>query len=239
MRIATWNIGEDETNKGQKLDLSSYQYIVDKIKEEEIEVICFQEAIIKSNYMPTIAEFVKNNTDLKYYIEYELSDSHINKGCRMGITICSKYDIETKELIPLPNPNLKKVVDENTVFFSHDKGFINVKIKQFNIVSGHCVPFHYFGKNILDHLDIYKNLDNKFMNIHNKNNNVVICGDFNYEDINLLIPQTMENCVDLIDTNTHGSKQLDHFIISNSLTSLNGKVFDERFDHKLAVFDIK
>lgn len=61
MRIATWNIGEDETIKDGKLDYSSYEYILKRIKEEGIDILCLQEAIIKSNYLPPIAEYIKQN----------------------------------------------------------------------------------------------------------------------------------------------------------------------------------
>ena len=33
MRIATWNIGEDERNENHKLDLSSYEYILKMINQ--------------------------------------------------------------------------------------------------------------------------------------------------------------------------------------------------------------
>ena len=91
MRIITWNIGEDERKEDGRLDINSYDYIVDVINKEKVDVICMQEAIIKSDYLPSIAEYIKEITDLKYYEEYELSDSHINIGCRMGVVICSKY----------------------------------------------------------------------------------------------------------------------------------------------------
>ncbi len=61
MRIATWNIGEDETIKDGKLDYSSYEYILKRIKEEGIDILCLQEAIIKSDYLPPIAEYIKQN----------------------------------------------------------------------------------------------------------------------------------------------------------------------------------
>lgn len=40
MKIATWNVGEDETNENVKLNLDSYNYIIDFIKKENIDVIC-------------------------------------------------------------------------------------------------------------------------------------------------------------------------------------------------------
>lgn len=74
MRIATWNIGEDETNKDRKLDYSSYEYILKIIEQDDIDVLCLQEAIIKSDYLSPISEFISQNSRLKYSIQYELSD---------------------------------------------------------------------------------------------------------------------------------------------------------------------
>lgn len=42
MKIVTWNIGEDERNENGKLNINSYNYIVDFIKKENIDVICLQ-----------------------------------------------------------------------------------------------------------------------------------------------------------------------------------------------------
>lgn len=35
MKIATWNVGEDETNENGKLNLDSYNYIIDFIKKRK------------------------------------------------------------------------------------------------------------------------------------------------------------------------------------------------------------
>ena len=161
MRIATWNIGEDETNKDGKLDYSSYEYILKRIKEEDIDILCLQEAIIKSDYLPPIAEYIKQNSELKYNIQYELSDSHINIGCRMGVVICSKYEIKNSELFMLDNPNLVYSVDNNITYYSHDKGFIIATIKNYKIITGHCLPFHVFKKNPLI-LHVNDRLNNQY-----------------------------------------------------------------------------
>ena len=159
MKIVTWNIGEDERNENGKLNINSYNYIVDFIKKENIDVICLQEAIIKSDYLPSIAKYINDKTDLKYSVEYELSDSHINIGCKMGIVICSRYEITNYETLLLDNPNLIYSVDENTTYYSHDKGFIISNIQGINIITGHCLPFHVFKENPLDYLSIFEKAD--------------------------------------------------------------------------------
>lgn len=42
IKIASWNIGEDETHNGNIVNLDSYEYIKQKIIENEIDIICFQ-----------------------------------------------------------------------------------------------------------------------------------------------------------------------------------------------------
>lgn len=182
MRIATWNIGEDETKQDGKLDISSYEYIVNMIKQEDIEVLCLQEAIITSEYLFSIADYIKEQTNLKYNIQYELSDSHINIGCRMGIVICSKYEIKDPILFMLDNPNLVYSIDKDITYYSHDKGFVFANIQGYNIITGHCLPFHVFQKNPLDYLSIFKKADEEFLKRYNQNNSVVLCGDFNYDN---------------------------------------------------------
>ena len=238
MKIVTWNIGEDERNENGKLNINSYNYIVDFIKKENIDVICLQEAIIKSDYLPSIAQYIKDKTDLKYSVEYELSDSHINIGCKMGIVICSRYEITNYKTLLLDNPNLIYSVDENTTYYSHDKGFIISNIQGINIITGHCLPFHVFKENPLDYLRIFEKADDKFINAYDYNDKLVLCGDFNYDDVNTIFPKIMTHCKDLINESTRKDKQLDHFIISDKLNCSYNKVVNNIFDHKLGIFEI-
>ena len=238
MILATWNVGEDERNENGKLNLNSYDYIIKTIKEENIDIICLQEAIIKSENLPSVANHIKEHTDLKYIVEFELSDSHINIGSRMGVVICSKYKIDNHKNFILDNPNLIYHVDENTTYYSHDKGFIIANIKGFNIITGHCLPFHVFKKNPLDYVKIFEKADNEFINAYNLNSKFILCGDFNYDNVNSLFPKTMANCIDLINCPTRKDKQLDHFVISNKLKCSSSKVEDNIFDHKLGIFEI-
>lgn len=238
MRIATWNIGEDERNDGGKLNLDSYNYIINTIKNENVDIICLQEAIIKSDSLPAIASYIQENTDLQYIAEYELSDSHINIGSRMGVVICSKYEISNYKLFELDNPSFVYSIDENTTYYSHDKGFIIASIKGYKVITGHCLPFHVFKKNPLDYLNIFEKADEEFVDSYNLNNNIILCGDFNYDNVNELFPKMMKNCDDLIDCPTRKDKQLDHFIISNKLKCTYKNVTTNIFDHKLGIFDI-
>lgn len=238
MKIITWNIGEDERNEQGRLDFDSYKYIIHTIEKENIDVICLQEAIIKSDYLPSIANYIKKYTALKYNIEYELSDSHINIGCKMGVVICSKYQIDKYEFFLLDNPHFVRPIDDNTIYYSHDKGFIIAEIKGINIITGHCLPFHVFKENPLEYLNIYEKADDKFVSVYAKNNKLVLCGDFNYSNVSALFPKSTKNLIDAITCPTRKDKQLDHFLISKSLSCRNKSVVDNCFDHKYGIFEI-
>ena len=238
MRIITWNIGEDERKEDGRLDLNSYDYIVDVINKEKVDVICMQEAIIKSDYLPSIAEYIKENTDLKYYEEYELSDSHINIGCRMGVVICSKYEISNVQKVLFDNPNLVYEISETTTFYSHDKGFISMYIEGIKVVCGHCLPFHVFKKDSKDYLDVFKKMDEKIMDFYNDNNKMILCGDFNYQDAKILFENAMNVCNEIIEMPTKNNKQSDHLAISKLLECKTAKVLDNIFDHKLILGEI-
>lgn len=238
MKIATWNIGEDERYEDCRLTMDSYNYIIDTIKKNDVEIICLQEAITNSNKLPTIANYIKENTNLKYCAEYELSDSHINIGSRMGVVICSQYEISNSKLLPLKNPHLVYQKNENTTYYSHDKGFLIASINNLVVITGHCLPFHAFKKDILEYLSIYEKADKTFESLL-KDNNVILCGDFNYDNVDIIFPCTMKQCIDMIHCPTRKDKQLDHFIISKNLSCQNSKIMETYFDHKLGIFEIQ
>lgn len=239
MRIATWNIGEDEANKDGRLAVSSYEYISKMIKQEDIDVLCLQEAIIKSEYLPPIADYISEHSNLKYNIQYELSDSHINIGCRMGVVICSKYKIKDSKLFMLDNPNLIYSVDNNTPYYSHDKGFIISNIKDYKVITGHCLPFHVFKKNPLDYMEIFEKADKIFADEFDSCPKFVLCGDFNYDNVHSIFPNIMKRCKDVVDIPTRKDKQLDHIIVSNKMSINSRKILVNNFDHKLCIIEIE
>ena len=238
MRIVTWNIGEDERASDGKLSLDSYEYIINIVKNENVDVICLQEAIVKSSYIDSISKYITKNTDLKYSAEFELSDSHINIGCKMGVVICSKYEIKDIKNIALENPKLVHKVNENITYYSHDKGFIKANILGITFLVGHCLPFHIFKKSALDFLEIFEKADEEFIKFYSENDKLLLCGDFNFSNAEKLFPKTMKVCKETIIEPTKNDKQSDHFAISEKLKCTYSKVEENIFDHKFIICDI-
>ena len=238
MKIVTWNIGEDERYTDGKLTIDSYDYIIDTILKNDIDIICLQEAIVKSEYIETIANYIKENTELKYSVEYDLSDSHINIGCRMGVVVCSKYELNCKEKFLFDNPKLVYKINENTTFYSHDKGFLFLEVEGIKLFVGHCLPFHLFKQDSKDFKEMFSRADDKFIENYNKEDKMIICGDFNYQDIQILFPKIMNLCKDVVKETTKKNRISDHFIVNDVVNVKSVQVEENIFDHKFVLVEI-
>ena len=78
IKIATWNIGQDLKNN--QINKDSYKYIKEQIEENEIDIIAFQEAITESDNLEPLANYISENTKLKYNEQISLSPSDINEN---------------------------------------------------------------------------------------------------------------------------------------------------------------
>lgn len=239
MKIVTWNIGEDERHQNGVAGIDTYEYIANFIIENEIDIVCFEEAIISFDKLEPIGNYIKMHTDLKYVEEFNLSDSHINLGAKMGVVVCSKYELTIDEKIMMTNPKLVKKIDENTTFYSHDKGFMVVDVQGIKLVCGHCLPFHVFDRDSKEYLEIFSEIDSKLLKLYESNNRLILCGDFNYNDIDILFPKMTKTLTEVIKGSTKKDKQLDHLLVSDSIEILNAEIIDNIADHKCIMAEIK
>jgi exonuclease III len=182
--------------------------IIDTINNENIDVICFQEIITTKEvkYLESIAD----NTKLKYYDYYELSECNIVKNTNCGIAIFSKYPIHTIKKELFPNPRLSKTTSLGNTYYTYDKGYMICSIKLDNnisILTHHGFPYRRFNSTPEDNKTVFKYFDDVISNY----NPDIITGDFN-----------AENFMDLM-INT--SKKYKRTI--NSITTVDGKKYDD------------
>lgn len=239
MKIVTWNIGEDERHQNGVAGYDTYEYIANFINEEDIDIVCFEEAVISFDKLEPIGNYIKTHTNLKYVEEYELSDSHINLGAKMGVVVCSKYELTLDRKIMMTNPGLVKKIDEEKTFYSHDKGFVVLDVQGIKLVCGHCLPFHVFDRDSKDYLEIFYEVDSKFIELYGLNNKFILCGDFNYNDIDVLFPKMTNVLSEAVKGYTKKDKQLDHFLVSDSIEVIDKKIIDNISDHKCIMVEIK
>ena len=240
LRIATWNVGQDlERNE---ITYSSYERIKSEIIKNNIDIICFQEAITESEKLESLINYISKNTELKYCEEISLSPSDVNLNDKMGVAICSKYEINDNEKFILENPNLIYKKTEEITYWSHDKGFNISKIEALGItvIEGHCLPFHIFKKSPDEYKHIYNKLEEKVLEKIEKDKKVIFLGDFNYENIFSFFPRLKDKMkLTYENQKTRKDKQFDNILITKNLKDISYEIIDAKFDHTLCIVELE
>lgn len=245
LNIATWNIGEDESNEKNLVTLESYKNIKEMIEKYNIDIISFQEAITSEGDIMPIKDYIRENTDLKYSSQLETSPSHINIGSMMGVVTCSKYPIEKDKVIMLENPHIEYKRSETVTWVMHDKGFIISYINSIPlvIVNGHGMPFFGFKRSALEFLDIFEKAETEILDLVTKEQNFIVLGDMNYDGIKDIFPKITEFTNSAINGVTYvrsgKNEQLDYIMTSKNIEVIGSEIIDTRFDHKLCISTIE
>ena len=191
------------------VDNKLMQQIINIIKSEQIDVICFQEIITteRIKYIQRIVE----ETHLKYYDFFELSECNIVKNTECGLAILSKYPMECiiKEIFP--NPKISKTTSSGNTYYTYDKGYMIVEIektdKKIKILTHHGFPYRRFNSTPENNKEVFEFFDN----VIEKYNPNIITGDFNAENFMVLMNKTSNKYKRTI----------------NSVTTVDGKMFDD------------
>ena len=219
-KIASFNISggfyignEDveylDRNAVDSVDNKLMEQIIDIINSEKFDIICFQEIITTESikYIKTIAD----NTDLKFYDFYELSECNIVKNTNCGLAMLSKYPINCIKKELFPNPHLSKTTSSGNTYYTYDKGYMIVEIekqdKKLRILTHHGFPYRRFNSCPENNKQVFDFFDN----IIEEYSPDIITGDFNAENFMSLMQKT--------------SKKYKRTI--NSITTVDGKMFDD------------
>lgn len=238
MRIGTWNIGEDERNEDGILNMDSYEYIVNMIKDKSLDVICLQEAITSSNSLPTIEKYIKGHTALRYSAVMELSLSHVDQENMMGVVICAREKIENIEKIMFDNPNVTYYNKEKKkTYRPADKGMIMANMGEYKIITGHGIPFYAFHIAKEDRFQYCEKIEKYIIDKCN-HDKWVLMGDLNEDDIKVIFPKLVNMTRDLVKLPTYKDKIYDHILISKRIEKKGLEIVDTCFDHKLCIIEI-
>ena len=225
LKIASYNVSGgfyNDEDKTEYLDKESainvddrlLKQIIETINNENIDIICFQEIITtkRIKYIDTIIE----NTNMKYYDEFELSECNIVKDTDFGLTILSKYPITNTIKNFFPNPNLTKTTESGNTYYLYDKGYmmcnIDINGKSIRVLNHHGFPFRRFNSSPEENPDVF----NYFENAIDKYKPDIITGDFNADNFMELMPKVNDNYTRTI----------------NDITTTDGKKFDDILIHK-------
>lgn len=247
MRVANFNIsggfyiGNEDTEYLDReavdsVDNKLLNQIIDTINKEKIDIICFQEIITTKevHYLDSIAD----NTDLKYFDYFELSECNVVKDTKCGIAIFSRYPISCIKKELFPNPRLSKTTDSGNTYYTYDKGYMICKVeiegKEITILTHNGYPYRRFNSTPEKNKDIFKFFDDVIIN-YNPN---IITGDFNAEYFMDLMTNTSKKYKRTIDqiTTVDGMKFDDILVYKNINVSI--KIIKLLSDHFVVIADI-
>jgi len=220
LKIANFNIsggfyiGNEKTeyldrNAVDAVDNKLLEQTINIINSEQFDIICFQEIITTecTQYIRTIVD----NTDLKFYDFYELSECNIVKNTYCGLAILSKFPINCIKKDVFPNPRLSKTTSSGNTYYTYDKGYmiseVEIYDKKVKILTHHGFPYRRFNSTPENNKEVFEFFDNV---IENYNPNI-ITGDFNAENFMSLMEKTASKYKRTI----------------NSITTVDGKMFDD------------
>ena len=174
LKIATWNIScgipaQWSISNGIKKERDYKKFglvdeVIEKINQEKIDIIGIQEAVRFRNGEESFAQVIAQNTNLKYYTEFEVSDCHLLENGNIEEVILSRYPIINSQNIMFENVNLSNVRKDGKTYCLFDDGFImaDIQIKEdfaIKFVTGHAPAFQVFGKVPEEYGYVYKKLE--------------------------------------------------------------------------------
>lgn len=221
INFATFNIGGGvpyrEASEFSDKAFNYVSYMVNLISEHRLDIVCFQEILMGDEKHNSMSGEIAEKSDLKFYTELLLSDSHVVAGRKMGISIISKYPFVQSEEFMLENPSITKVLKSGEIYYSHDKGFLISRIQtdrgELCCVTGHCFPFHSFHRDVMDFKYIYAKLEQKLLKLSDENSHIIIGADFNTNRLALLMPELCKKYRSLVDVPTRPNGRRDDYIL--------------------------
>lgn len=146
VKIASWNIaGGRKVKSNKRFDYANedVEYFVDNIKRLDPDIVCLQEAHFKDG--ESTAQKISRLLSSYNVFDQELSPSHIESGYRLGNSILSKMDFQSKENFIFPYPEFEMYFKDGRKAIRHDKGLQLVKVNNFFVANTQFFPIGIFG----------------------------------------------------------------------------------------------
>ncbi|MFY1685638.1 endonuclease/exonuclease/phosphatase family protein [Micromonospora sp.] len=245
IRVATWNVREglpaasdDVTRRPEAL-----AQMVDLVDEFDIDVLALQEVDFTAEGESEVLSALLTRTALQYAATMPLSESSFEKGKRAGVAVASRYPVSRIGGVVLPNPRLS-TTRGRTVMALHDKGMVSCTLDfgftEVTVASLHSFPFHRFGRDAGEPAfsGIWKSVSAALP--RSDSGQVVICGDFNTEDRDLVLG-SMENPMVRAfgEMATHNGMAIDDILFSADLSpAVEPKLVSNFSDHELCMVDL-
>lgn len=251
LKIATWNIScgipsEWSISNGIKKEKDYRKFglideVIQKINDENIDIIGIQESVAFKNGEKSFAQIISENTSLKYYVEFEVSDCHLLENGNIEEAILSKYPIKNSKNIMFENVNLSNVAKDGKTYKLFDDGFIMANIELSNnleikFITGHAPAFQVFGKIPENYDYVYNRLEENIENFMEDNNKIFIVGDYNTEKLLELLPFINNNFKNHIEGITYfEGTAIDYILAEKGIKCVSNKKIENKSDHLLCI----
>ena len=255
LKIATWNIScgipaEWSISNGIKKEKDYKKFglideVIEKIKEENIDVIDIQEAVAFRNGDKSFAQIIAENTDLKNYVEFQVSDCHLLENANIEEVILSKYPIVASKNVMFENVNLSNVSKDGKMYKLFDDGFIvsDIQISDsfvIKFITGHAPAFQVFGKIPEDYEYVYKKLEENIEKARQENSKMFIVGDYNTEKLLEMLPFISDNFKNYVQGKTYfEGTSIDYILAEKDVKCLSYKKIENKSDHLLCVAEFE
>lgn len=195
IKAIQWNIGGGKLLK-QGADptlIASYSVdgineIADFIKTHSPDIVTLQE--VQSNKTYNQAKLLAEKTGLQYWFYDTASESHKDKGNRLGMAILTRFPGSNHSFKLFFNPKYEHIWEDGSIATSYDKGIttatlhISTKLT-LDVQTLHLIPFRRFGIDALSDSakEHRKDVASKIGTGYEP---FLIQGDFNFDDESLM-----------------------------------------------------
>ena len=252
LKIATWNIScgiplEWEFSNGieKQKDYRKFGLIdevIETINREQIDIIGLQESVNFKNGDKSFAEIISDNTDLKYYSTFEVSDCHLIENANIEEVVLSRFPIIKSENVMFENLNFTKKSKNGILYKLFDDGFIISDIQINNslaisFTTGHALAFQVFEKKPEDYVESYKILENNIKKHFKSNKTMFVVGDYNTEFLLDMLPFIKENFKNYVEGATYvvENTSIDYILAENNIKFLSKQKIKNKSDHYLCI----
>ncbi|HYK08992.1 MAG TPA: endonuclease/exonuclease/phosphatase family protein [Candidatus Eisenbacteria bacterium] len=253
MRIATWNIAGGRTYLGHHPEALPYgygkenlSYFTQNLGRARPDIAVLQEVHTPKVGGISQAESIANTLGFHTTKPIPYDNSHIQPDQHLSLATVSASPIEQGQFYTLPHLNLSITRPNGDVWTPFNPtGFHVVEVdhegQKVQVVNTHLHPFHYFERDFAEsEFEEYRRaISDFFLSLSNRP--TVIAGDFNYANLQTLLPDVFEKggYTDAFSRSTTPEKgQQDHILFSRHFQLDNADVQRGSADHYLCLADV-
>lgn len=244
VRIITWNIGGAHTvRSGDLFDYGKEElsYFADRIRALDPDIVCIQES--HTNEADVLAKRLADSLGLAHVFNEPRSPSHIDERYQLSNTILSKFPMENRRHIRLPDPSFELYFRNGQKARLFHTYVQIASISGVTIANTHFQPLHLFGYEYGKEPGgvFAREVERALLDV--LETPLIFCGDFNaphlLADFPMLI-DTLKLHSALPDQPTDmNGNQMDYILYSSEITlKSSGVVCMDHADHHMGWVEV-